>query len=78
VGCGELDGKASQKLDIGENLLGVMLDRLDALKSSGGQTAIAAPRDVAPVADHIEAPKPKSEEDLLSDWVVEFSETPTR
>lgn len=68
----KLDGKASQKLDIGENLLGVMLDRLDALKSAGGgQSQLAPPREVT---HHQEPPRPKTEEDLLSDWVVDFSE----
>lgn len=70
----KLDGKAVQKTDIGENLLGVMLDRLDALKNSGG-SALPAPRDVSlSHTQNAEVPKPKSEEDLLSDWVVDFTD----
>lgn len=67
----KLDGKATQKVDIGENILGVMMDKLDALKNSG-----KAPEhsfiDVTPQAQIEGAPpREKTEEDLLKDWVTQ-------
>lgn len=71
----KLDGKAVQKTDIGENLLGVLLDRLDAQKAAPQRTVtqvvettakqITAPGQSAPSA-------PKAEEDLLAEWISEF------
>jgi transcriptional regulator len=63
----KIDGKAAQVHDVGENLLGVMMDRLDALRGSG--KTLNAPIDVTGTAQ-IEAPKEKTEEDLLAEWVT--------
>lgn len=70
----KIDGKAAQKIDIGENMLGVMMDRLDALKSAGRD--LDAPRDVTPILQiegkSVEnaAPEP---EDPLEKWVNDFA-----
>lgn len=73
----KLDGKAVQKYDVGENMLSVLMDRLDALKS-GGLREIPAPIDVtpqveAPESDAPAPPAPKSDEDKLRDWVTDFN-----
>lgn len=79
----KLDGKPVQKHDVGENILGVMMDRIDALKSSG-QTSIstievtALPEKTATSIENGEIPvqnTPKSEEEMLSDWVIAFKPT---
>lgn len=59
------DGKAAQVLDVGQNLLGVLLDRLDAQKSS------RPPRDVTEVMA-IQAPVTTSPPDELAQWVDDF------
>ena len=63
----KLDGKATQKLDVGSSSLAGMLDRLDQLKNSG-QNLLEAPRDVTP---HTPG-KTEEERDLLKDWVDSF------
>lgn len=73
----KIDGKAAQKIDIGENMLGVMMDRLDALKSAG--QGIDAPRDVTPIAQisgQIEENPAKEEEDPLKAWIADFTSLP--
>jgi hypothetical protein len=74
----KLDGKPAQKIDVGENLLGAMLDRLDHLKTSG-KTLSQAPAsdpsviDVTPSSDDPPPPKPPVEpesEEWLTDWVT--------
>lgn len=74
----KLDGKATQKIEAGENLLAALMDRLDAQK--------AAPRQVVNITNHITAGPPealdvtpkmldapqKVEEDLLEAWVSDF------
>ncbi len=70
------EGKATQKHDIGENLLGVMLDKLDALKGAGGTV-----KDVTPAPAQLteaggmtlDAASERTEEDLLRDWVTDFA-----
>lgn len=69
----KLDGKAVQKHDVGENVLAIVMDKLDSLKSAGKSVSdiidVTPSRIVAPVTPSGE-PKPKSEEDLLADWVT--------
>lgn len=76
----KLDGKAAQKIEAGENLLAVLMDRLDAAKSrpvvqvnvsgvSRDQSIDVTPGQPAQISP------PKTEEDLLSDWVVDFEDT---
>lgn len=68
----KLDGKAIQKTDIGENLLSVLLDRLDAKN---------APRSVIPadieITPSLPAPspatEPPAEADDLQSWISDFS-----
>lgn len=73
----KIDGKAVQKHDIGENMLSVMMDRLDSLKSAG-QTEIPAievealPAAEADIPAEEVQPRSKSEEDLLRDWVINY------
>lgn len=63
----KLDGKATQKVDVGENLLGVLLDRLDSQRSN------AAPsRDVSGVRA-LEASEPSAAPDELASWVDDFN-----
>lgn len=75
----KIDGKAMQKYDVGENLLGVMMDKLDAMKALG-KTIQTEPKVETQKPEErevlaIEAPKaPKTEEDLLDDWVVSYTE----
>lgn len=82
----KLDGKATQKFDVGENLLGVMMDRLDALKSSGlpvestpQRVRIAAPvgEDGTIDAQFTEIATPKTEEDILAEWAADFTRSST-
>jgi hypothetical protein len=72
----KLDGKASQKFDLGENMLALVMDRLDAMKSAG------APIDALPVLDvtpqkQIAPPKSISaadkEEEALRQWAADFA-----
>lgn len=70
----KLDGKATQKTDIGDNLLGVLLDRLDARKANQPE-----PREVGPADGTIEtralpAPPSTQEEDELESWVRDFNQ----
>lgn len=65
----KLDGKATQKHDVGENLLGVLLDRLDAKKTAPRPNQII---DVQALPSPEEAPK-EPERDPLADFVVDFA-----
>lgn len=68
----KLDGKATQKVDVGENLLGVLMDRLDAIKSSGSNLLQEpAPIDVTPTETQEE--KQESDPDMI-EWVKNFSD----
>lgn len=79
----KIDGKAVQKHDIGDNILGIMMDRLDALKAAGRQVGEvgdievkALPASVAEreVGGREDAPqKPKGEDELLEEWVTNFT-----
>lgn len=76
----KIDGKATQKYDVGENMLSVLMDRLDSIKAGGHQFGTRNPHqaeaiDVTPQdAPQLNAPPaPKTEEDLLSDWVTDFN-----
>ena len=63
----KLDGKAAQKFDVGENLLGVLLDRLDASKANG------PPRDVSGVPALVEH-KAEAPPDILAEWVNDLTQ----
>jgi hypothetical protein len=66
----KLDGKAIQTHDLGQNMLGVLMDRLDAQKS----LPAVEPRqvfDVTPLS--VGEVKPRTEEDELTDWVTSFN-----
>jgi hypothetical protein len=65
----KLDGKAVQKTDIGENLLGLFLDKLDSR-----QTQSAPQREVTPSgAPDIETKAlPEPPKDELESWVDDF------
>jgi DNA-binding CsgD family transcriptional regulator len=75
----KLDGKAVQKHDIGDNLLAVVMDKLDALKSTGKKVDDLL--DVTPQITHrdmqVEGEMPqevaKTEIDALHQWVLDFS-----
>jgi hypothetical protein len=81
----KIDGKATQKIEAGENMLAILMDRLDAAKTSGRPifnvtVNAGAPSDSSiditpPVGEtpRISAPSaPRTEEDELSDWVLSF------
>ena len=74
----KLDGKATQKTDIGENLLSVIMDRLDA-RSVASQTPIQRQTiDVTPlpqIEGAPEAPKSDEQSDELAKWIKEFAST---
>lgn len=62
------DGKAAQTYDVGQNLLGLLLDRLDAQKSQ----ANGPPRDVTEVRA-LNEPIASAPPDELAEWVDDFS-----
>jgi hypothetical protein len=64
----KLDGKAVQKTDIGENLLGVLLDRLDAK----GSRSVSAPRDIETEVKALPEAQPEALSDELADWIADF------
>ena len=74
----KVDGRAVQSIELGQNTLASLMDRLDALKSSG-QTSALPEVERPPTAiegefrEVTEQVTPKSEEDLLSDWVLNFN-----
>lgn len=75
----KLTGKAVQTHDIGENMLGVLLDRLDGMKQAGEVLEIPAlagragtPAMSSEAPEEVTAPDPLSEERAkLSDWVLD-------
>lgn len=76
----KVDGKASQKLDIGENMLGVFFDRLDSLEASGKNLS-SPPRTVTeetgpPDLEHQALPpapaRAKTREEELAEWADDF------
>lgn len=66
----KLDGKAAQKHELGENLLGVLMDRLDARKSAR-EVGVSEP--TPPDIEVKALPEAPQEEDPLADWVVDFN-----
>lgn len=72
----KVDGKATQTHDVGGNLLGILLDKLDAHRAAG--RALSAP-DTIDVTPQISAtPKVRTEEDVLSDWVTDYEQEALR
>lgn len=70
----KLDGKAIQKHDIGENLLGVMMDKLDALKSS--PKSLESRHDTIDVTPSVETPPAEqTEQSELEKWIADFTST---
>lgn len=72
----KIDGKAVQKHDIGENMLSVLMDRLDAIKASGSQIIDVSPNPGEPLKEITQSVDPirRDEDDLLRDWARSFSE----
>lgn len=69
-------GKATQKHDVGENILGIMLDKLDSMKDAGRALPIidvtSSPISPDPGGpENSDVPRTKTEEDMLRDWVIE-------
>ena len=75
----KIDGKAAQKLDIGENMLGVLMDRLDSIKDAhqiDAEVIEVTPFRALPAPDSEEipaTPAEKSEGELLDAWVKDFT-----
>jgi len=72
----KLDGKASQKIEAGENLLAALMDRLDAGKTQRvvhehTHRLQSGPEPLREVSPQLNAPK--SEESVLEDWVADFT-----
>lgn len=77
----KLDGKATQKTDIGENLLAVLMDRLDARRTGPQVLPSESAIDVTPAPSPPsgqESPPAKPQDDDLSAWIAEFSGTTPR
>lgn len=71
----KIDGKAVQKHDVGENILAIVMDKLDSLKAAGRTVSDIIDvqgRSVTAISHSSETPKLKTEEDYLADWVVSF------
>lgn len=68
----KLDGKAVQKTDIGENLLGVLLDRLDARGPGPASRPVSGPTDINAEVKQLAAPQAEPLSDELADWVADF------
>lgn len=77
----KLDGKAVQKHDIGENMLSIVMDKLDAMKQSG-KSLSDAERDVieltpqAQIEGRIKENPAKTEDDYLKNWIADFTSLP--
>jgi hypothetical protein len=82
----KLDGKAVQKIEAGENLLSSLMDRLDAGRTSrpsvvnigsvvmNGSSVLSDVTHSVAERPALSAPQEaKSEEDLLTDWVVDYT-----
>lgn len=66
----KLDGKPMQKHEVGENMLSVLMDRLDMIKATQGRDALdVTPRDSQVVSNPTD--EVLSEEDQLKKWVEE-------
>ena len=76
----KLDGKAAQKIDMGENLLALVMDKLDSLKAAGKVLEGGRVRDVSERIQIEGAPEiiveeerlPKTEAERLKDWADSF------
>lgn len=77
----KIDGKATQKIEAGENMLAALMDRLDAAKTrptvqiTNNYNAAAPQENAIDVTDTVSQPQlsaPKSEEDLLDDWLKDW------
>ena len=74
-------GKAKQTHDIGENMLSVVMDRLDALKNSGKSLPDAS-HEVIDLVPQVQiegqiAEKPAEiEDDYLKSWIADFTQLP--
>lgn len=74
----KVDGRPVQSLELGASSLVAIMDRLDALKNSGRKSIsvldntidVTQTSEVLQEPEKIEAPKSKSEEDLLRDWCI--------
>lgn len=72
------EGKATQKHDIGENLLGVLMDKLDARKRPQEAIEIEARPALPPGEIEIQAkvqPIQKKNDDDMAAWIAEFATT---
>lgn len=80
----KLDGKATQKFDVGENTLSLFLDRLDAAKAGGHPIVDITPQEkqalLAPNVENsgenpveIVRNEEEREEDRLREWVNDLS-----
>lgn len=76
----KLDGKATQKIEAGENMLAALMDRLDANKT---RPVVQITNNFGPAADlsidvspdapkQLQTPAAKSEEDVLDDWLKDW------
>lgn len=71
----KLDGKAVQKHDLGENVLAIVMDKLDSLRASGRSVSdiIDVTGTTKPALTHdVVEKKPKTEQESLSDWVDSY------
>lgn len=68
----KLDGKAVQKTDIGENLLGVLLDKLDARGPAPSQRQVSATPDIDTEVKALPQPQAEPLSDELADWIADF------
>jgi hypothetical protein len=72
----KLDGKPTQTTDVGENTLSILLDRLDARGSRAdvprGTIDVTPRSGESPALEA--APRKRTEEDELSDWVADYTE----
>lgn len=79
----KLDGKATQKIEAGENMLAALMDKLDASKTArtvhitnnfGPDALAVSARPVEEMKQIEMKSEEKDEEGLLDDWVVEFTD----
>lgn len=67
-------GKPVQKVDIGENTLSHIMDKLDAIKTQARSREVSSAGDGSPDIEMKALPEaPKPEEDALTAWVLDFN-----
>lgn len=71
----KLDGKAASKIDVGENLLGLFLDRLDARSTKAPESRIVGESGPDLEVKALPAPATTPEEDELAEWVRDFTKS---